>query len=153
MKRIRESCVVGKIPHCLSVAIAFALVSAVGCGGGGSTEGTQAKTTAKLSGTVMSKGKPVENALINFENPAVGAWGTKLEAGGKYSLDIAPGEFKVSIVPSFEAQVDMSMSSDGQIPEAPKRDDVPEKFRVAGTSELSVSVKDGEENTFDVDLK
>lgn len=47
----------------------------------------------------------------------------------------------------------MSMSSDGQIPEAPKRDDVPEKFRVAGTSELSVSVKDGEENTFDVDLK
>lgn len=118
-----------------------------------STEGTQTKTNAVLSGTVTSKGKPVKDAQINFENPAIGAWGTEIGEDGKYTLEIAAGDFKVSILPTFNVPMDMSASSDGKIPEPPKRDDVPEKYRAAGTSGLEVNVSEGNGNTFDVTIE
>lgn len=127
------------------------LLMLAGCGA--STEGTHTKTNAVLSGTVTSKGKPVKDAQINFENPAIGAWGTAIGDDGKYSLEIAAGEFKVSILPTIDVPMDMSVNSDGVIPEPPKREDVPEKYRAGGTSGLEVTVSEGEGNTYDVTIE
>lgn len=131
------------------VLISCFLVPLAGCSQ--STEGNHTKTNATLSGTVTSKGQPVKDAQINFENPAIGAWGTTIDADGKYSLEIAEGDFKVSILPTFDVPMDMSLDSDGTIPEPPKRDDVPEKYRAGATSELETTVSEGD-NTFDVKL-
>lgn len=69
-----------KISHHLRVAASLTLLGIVGCGSNDYPD------TARVSGTVTYKGKPVPNMMVNFM-PAAGrpSWG-KTDAEGKYEM-------------------------------------------------------------------
>ncbi len=135
----------GKTATCWAMA-SLLCVSLVGCG---SSEDSGPTIDATVSGKVTSGGQPVKEAIISFEKPGLGAWGTKLEADGTYKVELAAGEFTVTVVPIPPA---ISMNDSGKIPATPKRDDVPQAYRAASTSKAKTQINSGE-NTFDLDLK
>jgi hypothetical protein len=120
---------------------------AIGCGGGDS--GANPPITAQASGKVTADGKPVTEAVINFENVAVGAWGTKLKPDGTYELKLTPGDFNVTVVPIPPPS---NMDPSGGMPTVPKREEIPKKYRTGSTTPAKAKINEGE-NTFDVVLE
>lgn len=125
------------------------LTLSLGCGGGGDVRERPAEN-ATVKGKVTSGGSPVSNATISFEKVGLGAWGGEIGADGTYEVTLAPGEFNVVVRPA-DPSSPMSMTDTATIPEPPKRDDIPEKYRSASTSETTATITDGE-NTFDLEL-
>jgi hypothetical protein len=119
----------------------------IGCGGGSSS--ANPPLTAKVTGKVTANGKPLTEAVINFENVAVGAWGKKLNGDGTYELQMTPGEFKVTVVP---VPPPSSMDPSAGMPVVPKREEIPKKYRTGSTTPATAKINEGE-NTFDLDLK
>ena len=122
-------------------------VSLLGCGGGEEPVGPAMNAT--VTGKITSGGSPVTNATIAFDKLPMGSWGTKLGEDGSFTAELTAGEYKVAI---FPLAPEVKMDDSGAIPEAPKRDDIPEKFRSSATSEKTLTITEGE-NTFDWELK
>ncbi|HBN75142.1 MAG TPA: hypothetical protein DD473_04855 [Planctomycetaceae bacterium] len=118
----------------------------IGCSGGGEPAGPSKNAT--VSGKVTSDGKPVSNAVISFEKPAFGAWGADLSADGSYTLELAAGEFNVSITPKAATTTTMDP---GNMPEQTESTDIPKKYRSASTSGATATINEGD-NTYDLEL-
>lgn len=131
-----------------SVVLGLLVSMAIGCGQGGSNVGP--KQDASISGKVTYKGKPVTDAIISFESPDRGAYGTPFKDGTYSVPKMASGEFTVTVNP-VAAPPKMEPTADGKIPEAAKREDVPQKYRGAATSGTKTTVKAGS-NKFDLDM-
>ncbi len=77
-------------PPAAKLALALAaLALAVGCGGAGSN-------TVPVTGNVQYEGQPLSNAALTFY-PSKGRPITAPIAGGEYSVELPPGEYRVTI--------------------------------------------------------
>ncbi|HCS50999.1 hypothetical protein [uncultured Rubinisphaera sp.] len=119
----------------------------LGCGAGDPGSASPSKN-ATVSGKVTSGGQPVTNAVISFEKPTFGAWGSEIGADGTYQVELAAGDFKVSVTPKVAATTNMEA---GNVPQATERKDIPQKYRSASTSEVTTTINEGA-NTFDLEL-
>lgn len=129
---------------------------------------------AAVSGTVTYQGKPVDGAAVMFvssgqEKPATGT----TDAEGHFKLTTftaddgaMPGNYKVTISktvtndpmagksPEEISQTFASLKAQGKpIPKAETKYLVPQKYISSASTPESATVKRGEENTFNFDLK
>ena len=135
-------------------ACVFALLLS-GCGGD-SVKGIPNLTP--VTGTVKFEGKPVATGMITFSpvdpKSAGGAVSGKIESGSYRLMTSAtdagalPGDYKVAVV--AKQGVD-TMDKDGK--PVPAKNLVPDKYSSIETSELTATVKKGEKNVVDFDLK
>lgn len=132
----------------VSLIFGVLVSAAIGCGQSSTTVGP--KQDASISGKVTYKGKPVTDAIISFESTDRGAYGTPFKDGTYSVSKLASGEFTITVNP-VAAPPKMEPTADGKIPEAAKRDDVPQKYRSAATSGTKTTVKAGA-NKFDLDM-
>ena len=123
----------------LAMTTIFAFVL-TGCSGGSESVGPE--INAKVSGKVTHAGQPVSSAIISFQSDSLGTYGGPLGDDGSYSFDATVGDFKVTVSPSAPS-TPMTMSDDGKIPEPPKRDDIPQKYRSAGSSDATATITEG----------
>ncbi|MFO1002895.1 MAG: hypothetical protein U0936_21395 [Planctomycetaceae bacterium] len=121
------------------------LAVAVGCGG---AVDSGPKVDATVTGKVTSDGKPVSNATISFEKAGFGAWGAPLGTDGGYTVELAAGDYVVTITPSM-APVTMTP---GAMPKMDAREDIPKDYRTASTTKAKATVKAGP-NTVDLALE
>ncbi len=114
----------------------------VGCGDGG-------PQTFTIQGTVTSKEKPLETGTISFEDSTAGrANSAAIGTGGKYSVKLPTGNYKVMLLPITKERV----SADGTMEEAMVDENkFPRKYRTTDTSGLSLKVSDSA--SFDVEMK
>ena len=138
--------------HVLGTAgVAVALLLFQGCGG---------KSGPKhwpITGKVTYKGNPVADAAAQFSNPDAGIDITaNLGADGTFSIatirgpGLPEGVYRVAIVAVVNKKPEGIML--GPQAPAPKRPDIPMRYRDTSTSGLSLTVKP-EANTFDVDMR
>ncbi len=105
----------------------------------------------EVSGTVTFKGKPVAEGTVSFMNEAAGTGGEGLVKDGKYTLSspLPPGEYTVMVMPLVVQQQDGGKGPEVGI-EKPAPD-IPQKYRVLGTTDLKATVKEGKhEANFDL---
>jgi len=117
-----------------------------GCGGGG--EETVELIT--VSGTVTYEGTPISEGTIQFENPTTGiAASSELSSDGEYSLEVSTGKYDVTVYPPV---VQIDSGPDSPPTEGYKEvDNIPEKYRQIGTTDLEANVKeDGQSIDFDL---
>lgn len=114
----------------------------IGCGDGG-------PQTFTIQGTVTSKDKPLETGTISFEDSNVGrANSAAIGTGGKYSVRLPSGNYKVILLPMTKERV----SADGTMEEAMVDENkFPRKYRTSDTSGLSLKVS--ADANFDVEMK
>ncbi len=126
----------------------------VGCGG-------PKKVLGRVAGKVTFKGQPVTDGLIVFANREKGVFIlAEIGPDGSYNVETAdgfglpPGTYRVSITPP------VSDAPVGEMPKMPKPgayDDIPEKYRRAETSGLTLTVEETKEaedvNRLDVDMQ
>jgi hypothetical protein len=107
----------------------------------------------EVFGKVTCEGKPVSEGRISFMNPDTGvADEALLQSDGNYSLatPLPPGEYKVMVMPLIvRRQVEGKGPEVGVEKAAP---DIPEKYRVIGTTDLKATVKEGP-NELNFDMK
>jgi hypothetical protein len=121
-------------------------VVAIGCGAGGGDTGP--KVDATVTGKVTSGGTPVANATISFEKAGFGAWGAPLNADGTYTVELATGDYIVTIMPTMAP----ATMTPGAMPKMDAREDIPKDYRAASTSKAKASIKSGP-NTVDLALE
>ncbi len=120
-------------------------VMAIGCGGGGDSG---PKVDATVTGKVTSGGTPVANATISFEKAGFGAWGAPLNADGTYTVELAEGDYIVTVMPTMAP----ATMTPGAMPKNDPREDIPKDYRAASTSKAKASIKAGP-NTVDFALE
>ena len=82
------------------------------------------KEDAVITGKVTYQGKPVTDARVSFENPAIGALGTEFK-GGTYSVPTgSSGEVTVAVTPVIPPMT-MTAPKDGKTIKLEKRTDIP----------------------------
>lgn len=130
----------------LAVTTAFALVTAVGCGGP-----TDGRIT--VSGTVTIDGAPLQEGTVTFYK-GESASGVGIIEGGKFTVSqsgdtqgMEPGEYQVAIQ-SWEVEP-FAVDEDGNIG-GPGTSRIPEKYNSTSTSELfaNVTVENSEQAFF-----
>ncbi|VTS06312.1 Uncharacterized protein OS=Planctomyces maris DSM 8797 GN=PM8797T_22398 PE=4 SV=1 [Tuwongella immobilis] len=120
----------------------LALVGTMGCGSGEKPAGT-------VSGTVTLAGNPLLTGDVNFSGKDGSAAIARIGEGGAFKVDgvVDTGEYTVFVTPTPpEPQMP------GKKAAAPKKFDVPAKFRSASTSPVKVTVESGS-NNLKIDLK
>src|SRR5262245_9162414 len=103
---------------CLSLAV----LAASGCGSDGPGR-------FNVTGKVTFRGQPVEEGKITFEDPAAGQVNSAdLGAGGGYSVELAAGDYQVSVSPPL---IEMPGTRDSPGDTVPKNvKNIPKKYRV-----------------------
>ncbi len=144
-------------------SMSLGLLGFSGCGGDPDALPEGPKGT--VSGKVTSNGKPVpEGSIITFTPeggsgiPASGSLAAdgsfKLRAKG--SFDVPAGIYKVSISPpatqEMSAEDAMKAQMAGTLPDFQVKE-IPQKYRSPDTSGESFEVKEGDDNTYDLDMK
>jgi hypothetical protein len=108
-----------------------------------------------VSGHVAFQGRPVSAGAVCFSNPSAGIdILAELRPDGAYSVRMAngiglpEGTYSVSVVPPRVKLPVGTMTP----PPAPKVPDIPERYRDASISGLSLTVKPGD-NRFDINME
>lgn len=120
-----------------------------GCG----EEGPHPVPRGTVTGKVTSGGQPVTEGIVSFYNNQKGtAVDGTIGSDGSYTAEnVGAGPNTVAVTPPppppFEGV------EDGKTPPPPKEyPNLPEKYRQASTSGLTLDVKEGETKQFDIDL-
>jgi hypothetical protein len=125
----------------MRIVVSLAILFFAGCGGG--------PDTTTVSGKVSFEGKPVGDAVINFQARGAKPLGGATNSDGTYSFDLPAGEYQVRI----DAPAPLPpgwKEGDPEPPPAPRA--VPEKYASYGTSGLTATVTDGGSQTVDFSL-
>ncbi len=132
-----------------ALMVALATVSMLGCGGGGAS-GPAApkgpKGSAKVK--VTHAGKPVTEGILMLDNGNGSVISGKAGADGSFTMNgpqgdsVPVGTYKVSISPETKPPAPGATT----MPGPPKIEGVPEKFYSAGTSGVTVEVKEGKQD-------
>jgi hypothetical protein len=134
--------------------LTFTLVLS-GCGGqDGPPRGT-------VHGTVYVEGQPVAAGTVYFENVSTGvAVGAAIETDGSYRVSTYEGEglpagkYQVAISPQRIATTDENPLAGDMRPTIEVVSvEIPERYHRAGTSDLEVTVAEGDNPPFDFDLQ
>ena len=104
------------------------------------------KRTGMVSGKVTLDDAPVAAGTLLFMADDGHGDSAELGAGGTYSLQLRPGNYKVSVSPA--AAPDPLSSPEGG---AAKAAAIPQKYHDFGSSGLTAEVKDGD-NTIDISM-
>lgn len=142
------------------IAVVIGVATLVGCTG---KQSGPPENTAVVKGTVTYNGSPLADATVTFQaadSPAKIAFG-RTDASGNYQLSTAagpgaiPGEYQISVT-KMEASAASQVTEDspeytGETETAEAQSVIPEKYGKAATSELTASVKEGE-NTIPLTL-
>jgi len=132
-----------------SAILALSLLCVAGCGGSSEPQGT-------LSGTVTYNGEPVTEGVVVFSSSEA-SYGAQAEIGsdGTYALrtyegGVPPGTYQAAVLPPTITLPDTEDSPGG---EALKEvDNIPQKYRSTKSSELTVTINEGD-NTFDIAME
>jgi hypothetical protein len=123
------------------------LIGAPGCGQKG-------PKFAPVVGKVTFQGKPVSSGMVRFSNPSAGVdIMANLQPDGTYSVRMAKGDglpegtYAVAVEPPW---VDAPVGT-MTLPPAPRRPDIPERYRQPSTGGLTLTVTSGS-NIFDVEM-
>ncbi len=106
----------------------------------------------EVSGKVTFKNVPVVEGIVSFTSAGTGSGSEGEVKNGDYKLTstLPPGEYKVAVMPIVVRQQDGGKGPEvGMDKPAP---DIPGKYRVVGTTDLTVTVKEGK-NELNFDLK
>lgn len=125
----------GRLSLALFVAAAL-LAAGAGCGG-------SAKSTGKVSGQVVYKGKAVTEGEINFYSKERGTGSAaKVDGSGKFALPepLEAGKYTVYVTAPPPAPRDPKLGGGAEKAVVVQ---VPEKYRAPATSNLSVTVTEG----------
>ena len=128
----------------INVRLAFVcmcgfMISLAGCGGGPST--------GEVSGSITVGGQPLEGGVVTFENASKGQGQSATITAGAYKMPspMPVGDYKVTL------QAPPPPSPTAAPSTAPKTS-IPTRFMKAATSDLTASVKAGQ-NKLDFPLK
>jgi len=128
----------------LCLWLAAAAVVAAGCSADGPARYT-------VTGKVTFQGQAVEEGDITFEDVAAGQVNSaKLGSGGRYSVELPAGDFRVSVSPPLVETKAGPNSPPDMVPKNVQN--IPKKYRVGETSQLSAKVAPGS-RSFDFELK
>ncbi|MCZ2343650.1 MAG: carboxypeptidase-like regulatory domain-containing protein [Bacteroidales bacterium] len=113
------------------------LLGTFGCGSGGPTQGN-------LQGVVTHNGQPLSNAQVELEMPGQGIGVlavTNIE--GKFVIEgpVRVGTYKAAIGPAIDAPPEP-----GTTPKKNAFPKIPKKYQQTSTTDLSVTVTEGENN-------
>ena len=117
--------------------------------------GEPAEPVGTVTGKVTFNGAPVEEGVVNFFSQATNTGGSgELGSGGSYSAPAGQkglplGEYEVYVVPPTVVLSDTAESPGGE--GYKEVDNIPQKYRSSGTSELKVTVAEGP-NSFDIQM-
>ena len=135
-----------------NVSLLSCLMLLLGCG---ATE-TDRGPTGSLNGNVTYKGEAVKEGVVQFSHATEGFGGTAtINEDGTYEVETTTGglpigQYQVCLTPPT---IEKSLGPDTPPSEVPKEmPNIPQKYRAAKTSGLTVEIKEGE-NTFDIDMK
>lgn len=112
-----------------------------------------------VKGKVTIGDKPVGSGTIRFQNATL-SLGADLEADGSYEVKthervgLPPGTYQVSVVPRHplaSGEVQLVQAPPSATP-TPESTEIPSKFRDVATSQLSISVVEGQNPDFNFDL-
>jgi len=113
------------------------------------------ETLGTVSGNVTFQGKPVTEGVVMFTAPGVNL-NAKLDAQGHYEVKQAkgaglpPGNYQVSVNPPV---FDAPMAGGNQpMPKIPTFPNIPQRYRNAKTSGLTLTVTE-KGSTLDIDMK
>ncbi len=132
----------------------------VACSGCGDGITDNRKGLAPVTGKVTLDGKPLTTGTISFiSSDGSEAFTGPLDSSGSYTLGASPsspgalpGEYKVIIIASQQATMGDPMKG-GQPIAAEAKSLVPEKYTKPDSSGLTGSVKSGQSNSINFDLK
>lgn len=106
-----------------------------------------------VSGTVTFQGQPVQEGNVNFRNEEHGGGGM-IDPTGAYTVEggLPAGTYLVYITPP-DIQTPPTFGRDGTAaPAAKEYPNIPQKYRLPATSELSADIKAGE-NEFPIAME
>lgn len=123
---------------------AVALLTAVGCGGGG---------TAAVGGVVTMNGKPVEGAVVTFNPQGVEVSGSsgRTDAQGRYTLRTVLDDKSGAAVGKHRVAISQYKAGDPKNPESAGKETIP--LRYNQNTELTFDVPAGGTDKADFDLK
>ena len=137
----------------LTLGLCMTILVAVGCRGGNSD-------VAEVTGTLTIDGLPVEKALVTFYPTKGRASAAYTNADGVYELIYTVkqngaliGEHKVTVKTSVRKEMNYSTGEvESEEGVAARKEMLPKKYRDRNASELTATVKQGD-NTIDFALK
>ncbi|MBI3465935.1 MAG: carboxypeptidase regulatory-like domain-containing protein [Planctomycetes bacterium] len=118
--------------------------------------GEPSQPVGDVYGKVTYRGQPVASGSISFQNAEIGYGAdAKLGSGGEYHFEtleggLPLGNYKVTVMPEMELD-----ASDPKTPPVMKdkpAPNIPKKYRLPRTSDLTAAVKEGE-NELNFDMK
>jgi hypothetical protein len=134
-------------PAALWLVVAVALAVGQGCQRG--------PVLGKVHGQVTFQKQPIESGIVGFKNLQTGLHMTaNVDAEGRYEVSMAkgrglpPGNYEVAVYP-FVADLPVGSKARPVVREFPN---IPRKYRQPQTSELTLSVHEGD-NPFDIDMQ
>ncbi|PQO25176.1 hypothetical protein C5Y96_25050 [Blastopirellula marina] len=148
----------------LMLLLVSSFAMSLGCG---SEVADDRPARAKVTGKVMLNGAPVENARIQFHavNKSQGAIG-QTTADGTFTVTTyvagdgaLPGDYvvtisKVEVQDGLSEDEKLKMQEMGRpVPPPKTKEHMPPQYTKSTASPLKVTVKAGEENHFDFDVK
>lgn len=120
------------------LAVSVGIVT--GCGGGG-----ESVPQGEVSGKITLDGQPLSTGRINFSSPSTGAAAyADLQQDGAYQLpaSLPAGEYKVYVTP-----VGLGDTPPGDGPAPPSTlEGVPEKYQSEATTDITTTIKEGDNN-------
>jgi hypothetical protein len=122
-------------------ALVFLAISAPGC--------KQSSGTVSIRGRVSRHTEPLKAGMLTFF-PAAGRPGTAAICGGDYEIELMPGEYTVvvSIAPELPPGY-----KEGDPPPPPPKVVLPDEYTTRAKSTLKATVKAGQDQPIDFDLK
>jgi len=123
------------------------VISLMGCG----SSGEPSVDVITINGTVTFEGSPITEGTIQFEDSSTGiSSSAELGTDGTYSMEIANGNYKVTVTPPW-VEVDMGPDSPPQ-EDYKEVDNIPQQYRQTTTTDLTATVTEAGQ-TIDFDLK
>ncbi|MFW5692721.1 MAG: carboxypeptidase-like regulatory domain-containing protein [Thermoguttaceae bacterium] len=119
---------------------ALALLSScwllIGCGG------PEGPPRQPVLGTLTFDGKPVPNAQVAFQSPERHIYFTAMtDSEGRFEVRAASGDGLPA--GTYQVTVNPAPSDDEEATQIPQRPDIPQRYRTAATSDLTVTVEEG----------
>ena len=132
----------------LAAAFAAAALGVIGCG--------KKADYGSVSGRVTFKGQPVSEGQVVFFEPEIYVYQTaRIRPDGTYSVKmsdgpgLATGKYQVAVMPP----VVEGPGSKSAGPRSPRKyPDIPPRYRTPKTSQLSLTVEEGKNPPFDIDM-
>lgn len=140
------------IPTIFAMVVALPLASLFGCADQGVSQ-----SRGNVGGEVKLNGEPVTAGRISFASVPPGTTGmATLQADGTYQVKmhdgdgLPVGEYQVNFLPPIN---DVAFGAlEDPAPSASQEFKIPEKYRTAKSSGLTISVTEGENSPFNFDL-